>query len=382
MTGGPGTGKSTILATFLERLDRRYSIAMCAPTGKAAKRIAEVTGFEAQTVHRMLGAQGGSGGWVFEKNRDNLLSYKVVVCDESSMLDAQTCAALVDAVGLGTRLYFVGDANQLPSVGPGQVFSDLIESGKIPVARLERVHRAAMGSWVCRNAPQILYGDIELQNTTDFKYYRVQDTEKLAKTVVDLVNVQMPSAGIPSDSIQVLTPQNSGMIGVENLNNFLQSKLNPVVDPEALWKVRANKGTTYMLRDNDRVIATVNDYNRAVFNGESGILRKVDVHGQSLEIDFDDRKVAYDKEAASGLRLAYALTVHKSQGSEWDWVVVVCHSSHKSMWSRQLLYTAVTRAKKGVILIGDDIGLGAALTNDDPRNRKTTLVRRLRECAS
>lgn len=359
----------------------KHSIVMCAPTGKAAKRIAEVTGFEASTVHRLLGATGGPGGWKFEKNKDNLLTYKVVVCDESSMLDVQTTEALVDAVGSGTRLYFVGDANQLPSVGAGQVFSDIIEGGTIPVARLEHVHRAAMESWVCRNAPQILYGDIEItQNTDDFRYYRVSDAEKLARTVVDLVHKQMPAAGIPASNIQVLTPQNSGVIGVESLNNYLQSRLNPVVDPEHTWKVRANRGTTYMLREGDRVIATVNDYERAVFNGESGTLMTIDLDKQTLDIDFDGRLVSFDKSAAQSLRLAYSLTVHKSQGSEWDWVVVVCHSAHNTMWSRQLLYTAVTRAKKGVIIIGDDRGLAEALSNDDPRNRNTTLARRLR-CA-
>jgi exodeoxyribonuclease V alpha subunit len=181
----------------------------------------------------------------------------------------------------------------------------------------------------------------------------------------------------------VLTPQNSGTVGVESLNNYLQSRMNPVRktqgEDEPMLRVRASRGTMYQIRARDRVIATENNYDLGVFNGEIGVVESVDLERGKILADFDGREVEFDRESAKTLRLAYALTVHKAQGSEWDWIVVVCHGEHHYMWSRQLLYTAVTRAKKGVVIIGDHEGLGAALTNDEPRQRTTTLVERLHE---
>lgn len=355
-------------------------MALVAPTGKAAKRIAEVTQYEAMTVHRLLGAKPSEGdeGWHFEFGPHNLLTHDVIVCDEASMLDAETCHYLLQAVDTHrTRVFFIGDANQLPSVGPGQVFADLINSGRIPVKRLTHVHRAAAKSWVCRNAPFILNGDIDIiTSCDDFRFYNIDDPERIARSVVELVTEKMPSAGVKN--IQVLTPQNAGLIGVESLNKYLQSKINPVAGRhEEFIAVRASKGTVYELRANDLVMATENDYHRFVFNGEIGTVLEVDPSTKKMEVAFDGRIVEFDAESVKTLRLAYALTVHKSQGSEWDWVVVVCHGSHDYMWSQQLLYTAVTRAKKGVVIIGDHAGLGAALVNDEPRRRMTTLARRL-----
>jgi exodeoxyribonuclease V alpha subunit len=354
-------------------------VALCAPTGKAAKRIAEVTQYEAMTVHRLLGAKPGEvDGWRFEHGPHNLLSYDVIVCDESSMLDVETCNALLQAVNTTTsRVFFIGDADQLPSVGPGQVFADLINSGRVPVKRLTHVHRAAAQSWVCRNAPFILDGDIDITTECeDFRFYNISDPERVARVVVELVTEKMPARGV--SSVQVLTPQNAGTIGVESLNNYLQSKINPVAGrEEEMWKVRASKGTVYQLRPKDLVLATENDYDRFVFNGEIGTITAVDNERNRMTVDFDGRFVEYDRESSKTLRLAYALTIHKAQGSEWDWVIVVCSGTHDYMWSQQLLYTAVTRAKKGVVIVGDHSGLGAALVNDDPRRRMTTLASRL-----
>lgn len=374
MTGRPGTGKSTILDTYLERAHARR-VALCAPTGKAAKRMAEVTQYEAMTVHRLLGAKGGGGQWKFEHGPHNLLTYDVIVCDESSMLDAETCYYLLQAINTRTTsVFFIGDADQLPSVGPGQVFADMIRSERVPVQRLTHLHRAAAKSWVCRNAAYILDGDLDVHTQCDdFRFYHVDDPERVARVVVDLVTEKMPAAGVRS--LQVLTPQNGGEIGVESLNNYLQSKVNPVAGRyEETWRVRASRGTVYQLRPKDLVLATENDYDRFVFNGEIGTILSIDNDRGAMAVDFDGRLVEYDREASKTLRLAYALTIHKAQGSEWDWVVVVCHSAHDYMWSQQLLYTAVTRAKKGVVIVGNYEGIGAALINDEPRQRQTTLA--------
>lgn len=332
------------------------------------------------TVHRLLGAKpgGDDDGWSFEHGPHNLLTYDVIVCDEASMLDAETAHYLLSAVNTTqSSVFFIGDVNQLPSVGPGQVFADLINSERVPVARLTHVHRAAAQSWVCRNAPYILNGDIDITTpASDFRYYDINDPERIARVVVELVTEKMPAAGVRN--VQVLTPQNAGLLGVESLNNFLQSKINPLAGRyEEVWKVRASKGTVYEIRPKDLVLATENDYQRFVFNGEIGTVLSVDNEKNKMGVDFDGRFVEYDRESAKTLRLAYALTIHKSQGSEWDWVIVVCHSTHEYMWSQQLLYTAVTRAKKGVVLIGNHGGISAALINDEPRRRMTTLAQRL-----
>lgn len=353
-------------------------MALCAPTGKAAKRIAEVTEHEAFTVHRLLGGKPRGGVWQFDFNETNPLSHEIVVCDEASMLDAETCESLLAAVNvMRTRVFFIGDADQLPSVGPGQVFYDLLNSDRLPTIRLKTVHRSALKSWVCRNAPYILNGDLDIHTPAeDFRYYQIDDAEVLANNVVKLVTEKMPAAGVTN--IQVLAPQNGGSLGIETLNNYLQSKINPIDGRhDAQWRVRTGNGTTYQLRAKDRVLATENDYDRFVFNGEIGVVTDVDNERGRLSIDFDGRHVEYDRESAKTLRLAYALTVHKAQGSEWDWVVVVCHGMHDYMWSQQLLYTAVTRAKKGVVIVGNNEGLSAALSNDEPRRRMTTLADRL-----
>ena len=382
VTGGPGVGKTTCLREALRRLDARgddgYELA--APTGKAARRMHEATGREARTIHRLLeyGPQFGDDGRMsrmgFRRGETDPLDSTLVIVDEASMLDIELARALLEAIdGSRTRLVLVGDANQLPSVGPGRVFADLVESGDVPVARLTTLHRAAQESWICSNAPVVLAGKVpDLQGREDFEWHGCADRDAAAARVLDLIVRQLPRRGLEA---QVLVPQNTGPAGTVALNAELQARLNPPRVGERSWGKAPN-----VLRPRDRVIQLRNDYVLGVFNGEVGDV--VSVGGEGLTVRFEGREpVRYDRMQASALKLAYALTIHKSQGSEWPWVVVLCHSTHAFMLSRQLLYTAITRAKEGVVLVGDPKGLKLALKNVAPARRNTSLVERLREAS-
>lgn len=369
VTGGPGVGKSTTLRVALDRMDsERVSYALASPTGKAAKRMTEATGRPAGTIHRLL--EWTPWGWTFKA--DNPLPFDVVVVDEVSMLDLELAEALIDALAEHTRLILVGDANQLPSVGPGRILADLVEAGLVPVARLEHVHRAAAESWVCRNAPRVLTGDaLELGQTLDFRFFEAEDATQAARIVGEIAT--MPDYL----GAQVLAPQRTTACGVEALNAQLQAKLNPPRGSADQWKLGER-----VLRTGDRVIQTVNNYKivsatglPGVFNGEVGEVVHI---AEELVVDFGDRRVPYSKGHALDLDLAYALTVHKSQGSEFPWVVFVVHSAHTFMLTRQLFYTAITRAKKGVVLVGNRKGLAAATSAKEPPKRNTTLVQRMR----
>lgn len=372
LTGGPGTGKSTCLRVALDRLDEAgQTYALAAPTGKAAKRMTEATGRDASTIHRLLGWQH----WGWEFRADNPLPVDVIIIDEASMLDIELCDALEDALAPDSRLILVGDANQLPSVGPGRVLADLVESDAVPVARLTHVHRAAAESWVCRNAPRVLSGELlELGQTKDFRYFEVEDAGRAARLVGDIVLMSEYRGA------QVLAPQRTTSCGVEQLNAQLQARLNPRRSSDDEWQLGER-----ILRCGDRVIQTVNNYKLVssnglpgVFNGEVGEVSSV---GELLVVDFGDRKVGYSKAQAFDLDLAYALTVHKSQGSEFPWVVCLVHSAHSYMLTRQLFYTAITRAKQGVVLVGNAKGLAAATSAKEPPKRNTGLIVRMRECA-
>jgi exodeoxyribonuclease V alpha subunit len=368
ITGGPGTGKSTCVRTVLDRLDRRrVSYALAAPTGKAARRMYEATGRSASTIHRLL--EWSRDGFV--RNRHNPIEADVVIIDEASMLDVELAADLVDACGERTRLIFVGDANQLPSVGPGRVFADLVESDAVPVARLTHVHRSAAESWICRNAPRVLAGEpLELGSFPDFRFFDVEDVGDAAAVVRRIV--RMPEF----QGAQVLAPQKNTAIGVEALNLALQAELNPKLDPHAVeWALPDRT-----LRVKDRVIQTVNNYDLNVMNGEVGDV--VAVTGEELVVDFGDRSVAYPKGQALSLQLAYALTVHKCQGSEFAWAVCVVHSAHSYMLTRQLFYTAITRAKVGVVIVGNRKGIEVATSAKLPPVRNTALVERMRQYAA
>lgn len=364
LTGNPGTGKSTCLRVALDRMDAaRETYALASPTGKAAKRMTEATGREASTIHRLLGWT--PYGWTF--NRGNPLPHDVIIVDESSMMDVELADSLVDALGERARLVLVGDANQLPSVGPGRILADLVDSDLVAVARLTHVHRAAAESWICRNAPRVLTGDaLELAPIADFRFFEADDAADVTRVITEIV--MMPAY----KGAQVLGPQRSTACGIEALNTALQARLNPKHDESVEWKLGER-----MLRVGDRVIHTVNNYRLGVFNGEVGDVLGADQ--AQMVVDFGDREVTYTKGEALDLELAYALTVHKSQGSEFPWVVCVVHSAHTFMLTRQLFYTAITRAKQGVVLVGNQKGLAAALSERNPPKRNTSLVARMRE---
>lgn len=371
VTGGAGCGKTTCLRVALDRLDElAISYALAAPTGKAAKRISEATGRSASTIHRLLeyGPNGRGFSMGFARNEGNPLEYDVVIVDEASMLDVELGTALIAALRVedpldrpDTRIVFIGDAQQLPSVGPGRFLADLIDSGKVPVARLTQVHRAAAESWICTEAPKVLRGEWpDLTERHDFRFVEADAHEDALTAIVALAE-KFAADGITA---QVLTPQKNTALGTETLNRALQDALNPL-DGRRVWD-GASK-----LRVGDRVIQTRNDYTRFVFNGEIGEV--VDFDALKLMVRFDDRVVEYSKDASDALHLAYALTVHKYQGSEVPWAIVVAHGSHQYMQSRQLLYTALTRAKKGVVMVGNRKGVEAALKDESPSQRNTEL---------
>lgn len=377
ITGGPGTGKTTCLRYALDILDDRgESYELAAPTGKAAKRMQETTGrWTARTIHRLL-EYHPHHGW--QRNRRHPLDTDVVIVDESSMIDVELAARLTDAIDVTrTRLIMIGDANQLPPVGPGRVFGDLVDSGLVPTVRLQTLHRAALESWVCQNAPRVLTGEmLELKPRRDFLWVEVEHAADVLEHVRRMVVEHLPEyAGLDA---QALIPQRPGVAGILAANRVLQHALNPRADGTPyLQRGREGDDDRAELRVGDRVIQTRNDYAIEVFNGEVGAI--TDIAAGHVRVDFAGREiVTYTLEQANALELAYALTVHRAQGSEFPWVVAVCHSTHSYVLSRQLLYTAITRAKVGVVLIGDDRGLHRALSDARPPTRHTTLIERIR----
>jgi exodeoxyribonuclease V alpha subunit len=369
ITGGPGTGKTTITRAALEIMESGGErCLLAAPTGKASKRLSEATGREAVTVHRLLKFDPSSNG--FAHGEDCPLDASVVIVDEASMLDVVLGAALLSAIDRSnTRLLLVGDADQLPPVGPGQVFADLIASGAVPVARLTSPHRAAAKSWVCCSAQRIIAGKLpDLAPAPDFEFVSTADAGNIVPTVQKLVTGDGRFASVAP---QVLAPQHTGVAGVARLNGALQDALNPLSPRQAHVRRSAAKGEESVpgtLRVGDPVIQRSNSYSLEVMNGELGRIRRVD-RGR-VTVTYFGGDVEYDSKDAAGLDLAYALTVHRTQGSEFDWVLVVCHSTHTFMLSRNLLYTAVTRAKKGVVIVGDQAGIRRAtrpLRKDDVR---------------
>lgn len=380
VTGGPGTGKTTTLRQILDRLDAAgETYALASPTGKAAKRMSESTGREAVTLHRLLGI--GKNG----KRIDPGLVVDVgcVFVDEFSMADLELVDVLMQSVAKRTRVVFIGDADQLPSVGPGRVLADLVESNVIPVARLNVVHRAAAESWVCRNAPRVLAGQqLELAPLHDFRFMPAAEPADVARIVADVV-ASPEFRGPNGELAQVLTPQHNTDCGVQALNKLLQARINPrlgaaqagqMFDAPEDWTIGEKT-----FRIGDRVLCTKNDYEQGIFNGETGVV--LSITEKQMVVDFGGGvEGAYSKiDAANHLELAYAMTVHKSQGSEYPWVVMVAHSVHTFMLNKRLFYTGITRAKKGVVIVGNPKGLGVALGASEPPKRNTGLVERMQE---
>jgi exodeoxyribonuclease V alpha subunit len=374
VTGGPGTGKTTLVRGVLHALDRRGQRALlCAPTGRAAKRLAETTSRPAQTIHRLLEWSAGENR--FQRGPDHPLDADLVIVDEMSMVDLALFQHLVDAVPEGCRLLLVGDADQLPSVGAGAVLFDCIESGVVETVRLTDIYRQEEASGIVVGAHRIRDGMLpELPppgERGDFVLVERRDPEALLATLATLVAERLP-AGLGVDprlDVQVLVPMNRGTLGAATLNAALQAALNPHGAPVG--------GTA--LRVGDKVMQIRNNYDLEVFNGDLGLIESWDAEDRTLIVRFDDRRVVYDGKDLGELVPAYACTVHKSQGSEYPVVVLVLHRQHWVMLQRNLLYTGVTRARRQVVVLGEKSALGTALANARVVKRWTRLAERLRE---
>ena len=378
LTGGPGTGKTTIVRAILDLFEaKKQRVLLCAPTGRAAKRLAEATGREAKTVHRTLEYDAGQRG--FARSKENPLETDLLVIDEVSMADVGLANQLLRAVPPWAAVVLVGDGDQLPSVGPGSVLTDLIASGVVPVARLTQVHRQAGESWIVRAAHAINSGhepeSAPAGGQGDFYFVESPDAEATVRKVIEMVTSRIPRRfGLdPVAGVQVLAPMNKGVVGVRNLNEELQRALNLPADdkPEAV-----RFGVTY--RQGDKVIQTRNNYQREVFNGDLGRISTIDVNEQVLSVEFEGRVVDYDYSDLDELQLAYCTSIHKSQGSEYPAVIVPLETAHWVMLRRNLVYTAVTRGKKLVAVVGSRKALGIAVRTADSAKRFTLLAWRLR----
>lgn len=371
LTGGPGTGKTTTTQGIIAALKKAgLRVLLAAPTGRAAKRMSEATGMEAKTIHRLLEYNPQDG---YKRNDENPLEGDALIVDECSMIDILLMNNLLKAVPVGMRLVFVGDIDQLPSVGAGNVLRDIIDSQRIPVVRLVRIFRQAQKSRIVMNAHTINQGrfpDTSNGRDTDFFFMREDDPERAAETIVRLVKERLPRAYRESpDRIQVLTPMQRGVVGAANLNLLLQQALNP--SGPSLGR----GGYTY--RQGDRVMQLRNNYDKDVFNGDLGYIREVDTEDRMLTVDFDGKKVEYDVTELDELTLAYATTIHKAQGSEYPIVVMPVLMTHFVMLQRNLIYTGITRAKKICVLIGAMKALAYAVRNMSVLKRNTSLRERL-----
>ena len=371
LTGGPGTGKTTTTQGIIAALKKAgLRVLLAAPTGRAAKRMSEATGMEAKTIHRLLEYNPQDG---YKRNDENPLEGDALIVDECSMIDILLMNNLLKAVPVGMRLVFVGDIDQLPSVGAGNVLRDIIDSQRIPVVRLVRIFRQAQKSRIVMNAHTINQGrfpDTSNGRDTDFFFMREDDPERAAETIVRLVKERLPRAYRESpDRIQVLTPMQRGVVGAANLNLLLQQALNPS-GPSL------NRGG-YTYRQGDRVMQQRNNYDKDVFNGDLGYIREVDTEERTLKVDFDGKWVEYDVTELDELTLAYATTIHKAQGSEYPIVVMPILMTHFVMLQRNLIYTGITRAKKICVLLGAAKALAYAVRNVSVLKRNTSLRERL-----
>ena len=376
LTGGPGTGKTTTTQGIIAALKKAgLRVLLAAPTGRAAKRMSEATGMEAKTIHRLLEYNPQDG---YKRNDENPLEGDALIVDECSMIDILLMNNLLKAVPVGMRLVFVGDIDQLPSVGAGNVLRDIIDSQRIPVVRLVRIFRQAQKSRIVMNAHAINQGrfpDTSNGRDTDFFFMREDDPERAAETIVRLVKERLPRAYRESpDRIQVLTPMQRGVVGAANLNLLLQQALNP--SGPSLGR----GGYTY--RQGDRVMQQRNNYDKDVFNGDLGYIREVDTEERTLKVDFDGKWIEYDITELDELTLAYATTIHKAQGSEYPIVVMPVLMTHFVMLQRNLIYTGITRAKKICVLLGAAKALAYAVRNVSVLKRNTRLKERLNPSAA
>lgn len=398
LTGGPGTGKTTTINAMIHFFENEgMDIFLAAPTGRAAKRMTETTGCEAQTIHRLLEVNGNpeeEGPSGFTRNEENPLEADVIIIDEMSMVDLPLMYALLGAIVPGTRLVLVGDRNQLPSVGPGSVLKDIIDSDCFPVVMLSKIFRQAEESDIVVNAHKINRGEaVVLDNKSrDFFFLKRQDPNMIISNVITLVQQKMPKYvnARPYD-IQVLTPMRKGLLGVERLNRILQEYLNP----PAKDKKEKEYGER-LFREGDKVMQIKNNYQLewevttrygmtvdkglGIFNGDMGIISEINTYEETVTVEFDEkRKVKYPFTLLDELELAYAITIHKAQGSEYPAVVIPLLQGPRQLYNRNLLYTAVTRAKKCVTLVGSDTVFQEMIRNTQEQDRNTSLAERIRE---
>lgn len=399
ITGGPGTGKTTTINTIIKYFESEgMDIFLAAPTGRAAKRMSETTGFEARTIHRMLELNGGvEGNAGFERNEQNPLETDVIIIDEMSMVDISLMYSLLKAIVAGTRLILVGDVNQLPSVGPGNVLKDIIDSGLFHTVMLTKIFRQASTSDIIVNAHKINRGEpVELDNKSmDFFFLKRYDADKIINVTLQLILQKLPKfVGASMMDIQVLTPMRKGLLGVERLNTVLQMYLNP---PDKRKKEKEH-GTT-LFREGDKVMQIKNNYQleweirskyglcidkgTGVFNGDTGIIEEINDFAETVTVCFDEgRMVEYPYKLLEELEHAYAVTIHKSQGSEYPAVVIPLLSGPRMLMNRNLLYTAVTRAKKCVTIVGNDTTFEQMIANNSQLKRYSGLRDRLLEDAT
>jgi len=368
LTGGPGTGKSTITNAILrisEKLTKK--ILLAAPTGRAAKRMSEITHRKAFTIHALLEMDFTNGG--FKKGRDNPLNCDLLIIDETSMVDTQLMFSLLKAIPSTARLILVGDIDQLPSVGPGNVLRDIIDSGAVPVVRLTEIFRQAKGSHIITNAHKINRGEFPwLEGEKDFRFIEEEEPENIQNILVKLVTKELKQFN-RLEGIQVLCPMKRGVIGTENLNAVLQEALNPSNEPLIRMGNRFHSG--------DKVMQIRNNYQKEVFNGDVGIIKGIDVVEQKIVVEFDGRIVDYDFSELDELVLAYAVSIHKYQGSECPCVIIPVHTSHFKLLHRNLLYTGITRGKKMVILVGTKKAIAIAVRTEEVQKRHTGLKEKI-----
>ena len=399
LTGGPGTGKTTTINTMIQFFESEgMSILLAAPTGRAAKRMTEATGYEAQTIHRLLEVSGNPeeensvGG--FLRNRENPLETDVIIIDEMSMVDLNLMHALLSAVIPGTRLILVGDVDQLPSVGPGSVLKDIIHSEKFHVVTLTKIFRQAGESDIVVNAHKINAGEsVTIDNKSrDFFFLKRQDANTIISVVITLIQKKLPRyVQADPNEIQVMTPTRKGLLGVERLNVILQQYLNPSDSKKTEKEINGR-----LFREGDKVMQIKNNYQLewevstrfgltvdkgiGVFNGDMGVIDEINEYTETVIVEYDEgRKVKYGYDMTDELELAYAITVHKSQGSEYPAVIIPLLPGPKLLYNRNLLYTAVTRAKKCLTIVGSELTFQEMIENKSEQGRFTSLDERIKE---